>query len=119
MIIQKADKKIEERQEMRGSVGNVIIEHVLPENEMCGAGRLYAKMIVPPGHSVGNHDHIHEREIYYILKGNAQGMDDGVSCTLSEGDVMITKDGGSHSIRNIGQGDLEVMALILFEADNE
>ncbi len=119
MIIRNASTQKEERQEMRGGTGNIFIEHVIGKEEMCGGGRMYAKVIIPSGHSLGNHEHLKEREIYYILKGKAMVMDDDQPKTMAAGDVMITGDGHCHSIENVGEDDLELMALILFEKDHE
>ncbi len=58
---------------------------------------------------------------YYALAGVVSDemadvalvMDDDQPKTMAAGDVMITGDGHCHSIENVGEDDLELMALIL------
>ncbi|MEM5795246.1 MAG: cupin domain-containing protein [Bacillota bacterium] len=75
--------------------------------------KLFAKISVKPGHSVPLHKHIDDFEAYYILNGKAKANDNGVESFLEAGDVLFTKSGECHSIENIGNNDLEFIALIL------
>lgn len=46
-------------------------------------------------------------------------MEDGDKIyDVQSGDVTICKDGACHSIRNVGDEDLEYIALILYSATN-
>ena len=52
----------------------------------------------------------------YILKGTGEVNDDGILSPVGPGDVVHTGSGHSHSIRNTGEENLELIAMILFEA---
>ena len=60
---------------------------------------------------------LHKREgsfeAFYILAGQGEVNDNGVRSGVRVGDVMFTDDGESHSIKNIGDSDLEYIALII------
>ncbi len=88
------------------------ILHYLEKDDLAANIRLCAKLTLEPGVSIGTHDHQQEDEIFIIAKGKAM-TDDGTSRTeLIVGDVTVTGKGGVHSIENIGDTDLEVIAII-------
>ena len=76
-------------------------------------GRLFGISIIPVGGSIGYHQHVGDFEIYYILKGRALVNDNGDEAVLEAGDMMHCKEGDYHSIENIGDDDLQYVALIL------
>ncbi len=84
------------------------------KNELNGKGRMFAKITLPPGSSVGWHEHVGDSEAYYILRGQALVNDNGTEVELAAGDVVLTSDGESHSIANNGDQDLVFIALVLF-----
>lgn len=98
---------------MRGGKGHVIMESIIGENEFKGKGRLFAKVTLEPGCSIGYHEHHNESETYYILSGKGEYDDNGTRMTVSEGDVTFTPDGCGHGIENTGDENLVFMALIL------
>lgn len=99
---------------LRGGAGTVAMTHFLEKADSFGAGRLFSIATLPPGASIGMHKHEGEYEIYYILKGTAQVMDNDVPGVLDAGDCMICLDGDSHSIENSGAEDLVALFLVLY-----
>ena len=68
------------------------------------------------GASVGWHQHVHDTEPYYILKGEADFIDNDKSVTkVGPGDCCIIEVGQYHSIENNSDSDVEFMALIYNE----
>ena len=101
---------------LRGGRGHVFVCHVLPKEELRGHGSMYARVILPPGSSVGWHTHFHDTEPYYILKGEADFIDnDGSVTRVTAGDVCTILPGQSHSIENNSQDEVQLMALIYNE----
>ena len=98
---------------MRGGKGRVQIMHVFKQEELKGKCRLFAKITLEPGCSIGLHEHVDEEEVFYIIKGRGRVVDGGVERDVAEGDAILTGDGASHSIENIGDEDLQLMAVIL------
>ena len=98
---------------LRGGRGTVTVCHLLEPEELYGHGTMYARVILPPGTSVGWHTHVGNTEPYYILKGQADFIDDDRSVTrVGPGDVCLILPGQSHSIENNSDADVELMALI-------
>ena len=99
---------------LKGGNGTVRILNILEKEELYGLGRLFAVSIIPPGASIGQHTHEGDFETYYILKGRARVNDNGNVAELGPGDMTQCKDGDFHSIENIGDEDLEYLAVILY-----
>ena len=76
MFRKAAQYRTELREKMRGGSGTVKIEHLWePKTEMRGANRMAARLILPPGASIGFHNHEDEEEIFFIVKGQAQALE--------------------------------------------
>lgn len=105
---------VKEVEGLAGGKGTAIVHHIVPAEDLYGHGRMYAKVQLPPGASVGWHKHVGETEPYFILEG--QGIfidDDGSRNPVGPGDVCTIVPGQSHSIENASETeDLFFMALI-------
>ena len=58
--------------------GLIHIKHLTDKEGLYGHGRMFAHVTVDPGCSIGYHDHQHETEFYYIIKGEAVFQDHGL-----------------------------------------
>ena len=111
MIFTKADQKCETREAMRGGVGAIQLTALcaeLPEHV-----RLFSKLVVKPGSSIGEHVHENEAELFYFISGSATLLDDGVRTKVQPGDVMLTASGHSHAVINEGDEDVVILACIV------
>jgi len=97
----------------RGGKGHVIIKCLLGDKELDGKCELYAEVTLKPDCSIGYHEHKGESETYYILSGEGEYNDNGVSTIVRGGDVTFTSSGNGHGIENVGNKDLVFMALII------
>jgi len=113
MIQKSADRKMESRSAMRGGTGTVTINHFFNKEEMTAKTRLCASLTIPPGASIGPHQHEGEDEVYVVTRGTGL-LDDGKAKTpVTVGDAILTGNGESHSIANAGTTDLEIIAVIM------
>ena len=119
MILRGSDMKVLVHNEFLGGKGTLTNTHFLNNEDTCGAGRLFVKSMLTPGSSIGNHTHKGDFENYYILSGKALVNDNGENVILEAGDSVLCKNGQSHSIENIGDTNLEYIALIIFDKENE
>lgn len=97
-----------------GGKGHLVIQPLLSPEEMSGKCRLYARVTIPVGCSMGYHKHTGDGECYYVLEGKGLFNQDGEEKEVGPGDVTFTPDGHSHSIENIGDTDLVIMGLIIY-----
>ena len=114
MVRKAADCSVELREHMREGDGVVQITNFVQKPELYDKGRLFGKITLEPGCSIGYHVHEKDSELFYILKGTAEYNDNGVMTTVSAGDVAITPMGGGHSIANHSGETVELIALIVY-----
>jgi quercetin dioxygenase-like cupin family protein len=99
-------------QNLAGGKGEARLYHIL-DKEAIPFGRMYAKVVLAPGSSVGWHKHSGETEPYYILKGTGTFVDNDESRTeVHTGDICTIEDNQYHSIENNSDEDLEFIGLI-------
>ena len=91
------------------------IKHLTDKEGLYGHGRMFAHVTVDPGCSIGYHDHQHETEFYYIIKGEAVFQDDDKEVLLHAGDIGATGYGQSHGLENKSSEPVEMIALIVME----
>jgi mannose-6-phosphate isomerase-like protein (cupin superfamily) len=103
----------EVRHAMRGGTGSVTLQHFFKSDEITAKSRLCARLTLPPGASIGTHQHTGEDEVYIITRGSGL-LDDGTAKTqVNVGDAILTGKGESHAITNTGPTELEIIAVIM------
>jgi mannose-6-phosphate isomerase-like protein (cupin superfamily) len=113
MIRKFTDRAVEHRPAMRGGTGTVTVRHYFQKEEITAKTRLCAALTLPPGTSIGPHQHEGEDEVYIVTKGSGL-LDDGKTQTsVTVGDAILTGNGESHAISNTGPTDLEITAVIM------
>lgn len=113
-MIRKPDgMRTELREKMRGGTGTVSITHMFEKAEFGAKVRLCSRLVLPPGAGIGMHPHEAEDELFIIESGTGIIEENGESHTVTAGDATLTGKGGAHSIRNGGQSDLVVIAIII------
>lgn len=114
VLIKPANEmKVEERVNMRGGDGTVTIRHLFSGEELGANARLSAHITLPPGASIGSHAHEGERELFYIIKGEAVLTENGQDYLMKSGDSSLTGGGGFHAVANRKEEPLEMIALII------
>ena len=100
MIRKEQECKIEYREHMRDGDGTVqITNFITGPAELNEKGRLFAKITLNPGCSIGYHLHDKDAELFYIIKGTAE---------------YICPTGESHGIANKTDEVVELAAVIVY-----
>jgi mannose-6-phosphate isomerase-like protein (cupin superfamily) len=118
MIKTAGQQTVRVSEKLRGGEGAVTFHEFLAKQEAFGAGRLFSRSVLPAGASIGEHTHMGEFEVYYVLSGEAEVVDNGRAARLKTGDMHLCPSGECHSLRNPGPDDLEVLMLILYDNSN-
>ena len=115
MIRRKEECKVEYREKMRDGEGVAKVTSLIagPE-ELNGKGRLFSRIVLEPGCSIGYHVHENDAELFYILAGSGVYSDNGNPVNVQAGDVAICETGHGHSIANTGKETLEFVAVIVY-----
>ncbi len=113
MFKARSDMSTDIREKMRGGTGQVQLLNVFYADEFKGKCRLFSKITLEPGCSIGTHVHDQEEEIYFVLSGKGIVDDNGQLRDIGPGDALKTGGGEYHSITNNGNEPLVFMAVIL------
>jgi len=95
--------------------GIIHMKDLTDKEGLYGHGRLFSHLTVDPGCSIGDHDHQHETEFYYVIRGEGVFNDDGKEVIVHTGDICATGYGRRHGIENRTEEPLELIALIVME----
>jgi len=112
MVRSKNEMNTELREHMRDGNGTVSVTHLVEKDDLHNC-RLMAKIELPIGASIGPHTHHGETEYYIILEGEGIVTEAEGETAVGAGDVVITGNGESHSIRNAGTHPLFMVAVII------
>ena len=118
-MIRRANEKRELTMENAlGGNGSIFHKVIIELDEFKGAGRLYNIVTFPPKSSIGYHVHTGESETYMVLQGKGQYSDNGVLTEISVGDIAYCPPGEGHGLENIGDEELVIVALVIFDKTN-
>lgn len=67
--------------------------------------------VVPPGASIGIHQHGDDEELYLVLEGAGTMHLDGEEFPVSAGSVVVNRSGGTHGLRNDGAEPLRLFVV--------
>ena len=115
MVKRAGSYEVLHNEKMRGGDGVVDVDMLLTPEELYNKGRLFAKMTLKTGSSIGYHIHEGEMETFYIMSGKAEFTDNSEVLTLLPGDTALTTSGEGHSIKSIGETPLELIATIIMK----
>ena len=116
MIKRPEEFRIEYKEHMRDGDGTVKLTHFIsgPE-DLNGKGRLFSRITLDPGCSIGYHVHDKDAELFYIMKGTAEYQDGDTLRTVTAGDVTLCPTGTGHGIANRTDEVVELIAVIVYE----
>ena len=113
MIRRSEEIKVRDSVNARGGNGTVHFYDFMKPEDAEGHGRLFSKLVLPPGASIGEHQHEDEFEAFYVIEGNPTVTDNGDVVELNPGDMHLCKNGSSHSVANNTNMDVALIALIM------
>lgn len=114
-MIKKANElEVQYIENMHGGDGTIEIISFAKSQELNYRGKFFAKVVVHPGCSIGFHTHTEDSEIIYVENGSLLYSDNGAEKMLSKGDVTVCPSGTGHSMKNVGNDDLVLIATVIF-----
>lgn len=113
MIRRQEKIRVREVANAQNGKGSVYFHDWLLAEEACGHGRVFSKLVIPPGASIGRHQHLGEFEAFYVLEGKATVTDGEEEVVLKSGDMNLCKEGDFHGVENCGEDNLILLALIM------
>ncbi len=114
MIVKANTYPIGERVNMRGGEGIAQVAPII-QGELPANCRLFSKLCLPPGASIGYHVHEKECEIFYFLSGAGRVQDGETLVDVGPGDAIVTPNGCGHAVFNTGDEPLVFVANIVLD----
>ncbi len=71
---------------------------------------VFRQRALHPGATIGEHRNDKD-EIYYVLSGRGELMLDGKTRDVGAGDAILTRNGSTHGLRQIGREDLVIIVV--------
>ena len=115
MVFERKDMPTAIKEQLRGGSGNTQLLHVVPPDALPVKSRMFAVATLAPGCSIGDHDHVDETEIYYVLSGEGVVHDNGRELSFKVGDTNVCGGGSTHGIVNTGSEPLVFVAAIILD----
>lgn len=112
MVKHAADMPVEHRPNMRQGEGTVTLTAAFQKGEYDSRTRLFSRITLPAGASIGYHVHEDEEEFFYFLSGEGELNDNGTPKAVRAGDASVTRSGEGHGLCNTGKQPLELLAVI-------
>ena len=94
---------------LRGGEGVCYLQKVNPT--LCNM-KMYAKITIPTGSSIGWHVHEVDEETDVVISGSGVLTIDGKESVLNVGDISLCKKGRNHGIKNVNKEDLVLIAVV-------
>jgi mannose-6-phosphate isomerase-like protein (cupin superfamily) len=66
---------------------------------------------VPPGSVIGEHPHLDDEEVYFIISGTGILVVDGKEREVGPGSAILTLSGSVHGIRNDGTEEVRMFVV--------
>ena len=103
----------EQRPHMRDGDGTVTLSPAFAAGDYESPVRLFSRITLPVGASIGFHVHNQEEEFFYFLSGTGVMDDNGTPVQVGAGDSTVTRSGQGHALCNTGSEPLELLAVIV------
>ena len=103
---------IQEIEKLYGGEEITQTNHVIEGNELRAKSELFGKVILKKNATVGVHQHS-SFEVYYILRGRGILIENDEVMEVKEGDTIYTSNNQKHCLKNIGNDDLEFIAVVI------
>ena len=113
MLITKNDRIKDVKVNMRGGDKQVVLENFLSPDKFPANFRVFAEIVLEPGCSIGEHQHVNECEFFFVTEGEAEYNDNGTVITIKPGDTVVCFDGETHSIANRSDKTAKFLAVVI------
>lgn len=106
---------LEHSKERFGGHGELDLYWTLNEEDLCHKGKGMLRIVLPPGSSIGYHQHQGNFEVYYILSGSGIFNDNGTEKPIQAGEAGVIRPGEFHALENTGSQEMTLIAVVINE----
>lgn len=69
------------------------------------------RVVVPPGSTIGFHEHGENEEMYVVLEGQGLMTIEDEETVVSKGDMILNPAGGRHGLVNDSSEDIDILVI--------
>jgi mannose-6-phosphate isomerase-like protein (cupin superfamily) len=69
------------------------------------------RVVIPPGSTIGYHQHGNNEEMYILLEGEGLMTMDGKKVVVGKGDMILNPADGHHGLVNNSAKDIDLLAM--------
>jgi len=93
-------------------VGEILFRRIATSANISSACNFIDFTTMPPGTTIGEHSHSDREEEYYlVLRGRGTMQQSGEEFEVGPGDLIRNPPGGTHSLQNTGNEDLQMFVF--------
>ena len=103
-----------ERRTIRGShsgKGNIEFSRILSSNDFQTDIDFIDYAVIPPGSSIGFHQHLGNEEFYLILQGKGKMRVGNKVFYVEPGDLVVNPDGSFHGLKNYSDTKIHIFVV--------
>jgi uncharacterized cupin superfamily protein len=94
-----------------GGSGPIVFRRLMASSEFTTNIDFLDLTVIPPGSTIGRHEHSGNEELYFIVDGEPLMRVDGVERRLGPSDVTVVRSGGWHELINDSDRDVEIFVV--------
>jgi len=99
------------RSNEHGGIGSIAFRRLLDHTQFASNVDFVDATIVPPGSTIGRHEHHDSEELYYIVAGRPLMRIDDDERRMAPGDVAVVHPNGWHELINDTNSDVQIFVV--------
>ncbi len=102
------------REGLQKGEGGGFARYLIAPGSLEGTSRFHmvSHITLDPGAAIGSHRHEGDEEVYCILSGTGEYLDEDTWIPVKPGHITVALRGGTHALKNTGTEPLELLAVI-------
>ena len=94
-----------------GGQGNVDLYEIWGRSDFQSEVDFVDRVVVPPGSTIGYHQHGNDEELYIVLSGQGTMTIDDEPVTVKAGDMILNPAYGSHGLVNDSDSNIDLLVI--------
>ena len=111
MIKNYLSSKKQLQDKSHGGTGKVDLYEIWSKSDFKSDVDFCDRVVIPPGSTIGYHQHGNNEEMYVVLDGEGLMTRDGEEVIVKKGDMILNPAGGAHGLVNNSNRDIDLLVI--------